>query len=119
MSTLTLATAIGGQEDSTARGNHAQSSKTSLSHLSDEQFQKALNAFALLGNPAVLLHGEPIVSFDDPCEEQKYEAIHRLHDERARTKILASHDLSVVYRYATKYSVLTSETYALASRVRF
>lgn len=76
--------------------------ETSLGHLSGGQFQKALIAFALMGNPNVMLLDEPTASIDIPGEEQIYELIHRLQDEHGITVILVSHDLSFVYKYATK-----------------
>jgi zinc transport system ATP-binding protein len=76
--------------------------ETSVGHLSGGQFQRALIAFALLGKPNVLILDEPTASIDKPGEEQMYELVHRLQDQYAMTVILVSHDLSFVYRYATK-----------------
>jgi zinc transport system ATP-binding protein len=76
--------------------------KTPVGHLSGGQFQRALVAFALLGKPNVLILDEPTASIDKPGEEQIYELIHRLQDEYQMTIILVSHDLSFVFRYATK-----------------
>lgn len=76
--------------------------ETSIGHLSGGQFQKALIAFALLGKPNVILFDEPTASIDLPREEQVYELIHRLQDDYQLTVILVSHDLSLVYRYATR-----------------
>lgn len=76
--------------------------ETAIGHLSGGQFQRALIAFALLGEPNVLLLDEPTASIDLPGEEQIYELIHRLQDKYKMTIILVSHDLSFVYRYATK-----------------
>ncbi len=73
-----------------------------IGHLSGGQFQRALVAFALLGNPSVLLLDEPTASIDVPGEERIYELIHNLQDKYNMTIILVSHDLSFVYRYATK-----------------
>lgn len=73
-----------------------------IGHLSGGQFQRALIAFALLGKPNVLLLDEPTASIDLPGEERIYELIHRLQDKYRMTVILVSHDLSFVYRYATK-----------------
>jgi len=75
---------------------------TPVGHLSGGQFQRGLIAFALLGKPTVLILDEPTASIDKPGEEQVYELIHRLQDEFGITVILVSHDLSFVYRYATK-----------------
>lgn len=76
--------------------------QTPVGHLSGGQFQRALIAFALLGNPNVLILDEPTASIDKPGEEQMYELIHRLQDKLGITVIVVSHDLSFVYRYATK-----------------
>jgi len=73
---------------------------TSIGHLSGGQFQKALIAFALLGQPNVLLFDEPTASLDELTEEHVYELLHSLQRDKGMTVILVSHDLSVVYRYA-------------------
>ncbi len=75
---------------------------TPIGHLSGGQFQRALIAFALLGRPEVILLDEPTASIDQLGEEQIYELINELQDKYGLTIILVSHDLSVVYRYATK-----------------
>jgi len=76
--------------------------ETPVGHLSGGQFQRGLIAFALLGKPNVLILDEPTASIDKSGEEQVYELIHRLQDQYKMTVILVSHDLSFVYRYATK-----------------
>lgn len=73
----------------------------SVGHLSGGQFQKALIAFALLGRPNVLLFDEPTASLDELAEEHTYELLHSLQQDKGMTVIFVSHDLSVVYRYAT------------------
>jgi zinc transport system ATP-binding protein len=75
---------------------------TPVGHLSGGQFQKALLAFALIGKPTLLILDEPTASIDQPREEQLHELVHRLQDERGLAAIHVSHDLSFVYRYATK-----------------
>jgi zinc transport system ATP-binding protein len=70
--------------------------------LSGGQFQKALIAFALVGDPNVLLFDEPTASLDELTEGRVYELLHSLQQEKGITVLLVSHDLSVVYRYATK-----------------
>ena len=76
--------------------------KESLGKLSGGQFQRALIAFALIGDPAVLLFDEPTASIDAPSEEQIYETIHRLQDMKKITVLIISHDLEIVNQYATK-----------------
>jgi zinc transport system ATP-binding protein len=75
--------------------------------LSGGQFQKALIAFALLGRPNVLLFDEPTASLDELSEERIYELVHQLQLRRGITVILVSHDLSVVYRYASRVLCLS------------
>lgn len=83
-------------------GLTSQILETPVGHLSGGQFQRALIAFALLGNPNVLILDEPTASIDKPGEEKMYELIHRLQERIGITIILVSHDLNFVYRYATK-----------------
>lgn len=73
-----------------------------LGSLSAGQLQRVLIAFALLGDPNVLLFDEPTAGVDLPREEQIYETLHRLQEEKHFTLFLVSHDLSLVYRYATQ-----------------
>ncbi len=75
---------------------------TPLGHLSGGQFQRALIGFALLGKPNLLILDEPTASIDIAGEERVYELIHDLQERYGMTVILVSHDLSFVYRYATK-----------------
>lgn len=79
--------------------------------LSGGQFQRLLVAFALIGEPNVLLLDEPTASVDEPGQEQLNELIHRLQHDRGLTVILVSHDLSVVYRYATAVLCLGRHTH--------
>lgn len=82
-------------------GLASETLETPVGHLSGGQFQKCLIAFALIGNPSLLILDEPTASIDQPNEERLYELVHRLQEKYALTVILVSHDLSVVYRYAT------------------
>jgi len=75
--------------------------------LSGGQFQKVLIAFALLGRPSVLLFDEPTASLDELTEERIYELVHQLQSQRGITLFLVSHDLSVVYRYASRVLCLS------------
>ncbi len=80
-----------------------------LGGLSGGQFQRALIVSALLGAPNVLLFDEPTASVDLPGEEQIYDTIHRLQDERGLTLILVSHDLSLIYSKATMVLCLNKQ----------
>jgi zinc transport system ATP-binding protein len=76
--------------------------RTQIGHLSGGQFQRALIAFALLGDPEIVIFDEPTASMDEPGEEQMYDLIRRLQTELGLTVVVVSHELSFVYRYATK-----------------
>ena len=68
--------------------------------LSGGQFQRLLMAFALLGDPTVLLLDEPTAGIDEPGQERVTETVHRLQ-EGGVTVLMISHELSVVVRFAT------------------
>lgn len=70
--------------------------------LSGGQFQRLLLAFAFLGKPSVLLFDEPTAGIDEPGEGRLYEQIDRLKRTRHLTLLLISHELSLVYRHATR-----------------
>ncbi|HVZ78964.1 MAG TPA: metal ABC transporter ATP-binding protein [Gemmatimonadaceae bacterium] len=68
--------------------------------LSGGQFQRLLLAFALMGNPSVLLVDEPTAGVDEPSEAGIYALFGRLRRERGLTILLISHELSLVYQAA-------------------
>jgi len=70
--------------------------------LSGGQFQRLLVGFALLGNPTVLMLDEPTAGIDEPGQKQLNELIRRLQEERGLTVLFISHELSVVYQYASE-----------------
>lgn len=68
--------------------------------LSSGQFQRILIAWALVGNPDVLLFDEPTSGIDILGKETIYELLERLKKEKNFTMILVTHDLSVVYKFS-------------------
>jgi zinc transport system ATP-binding protein len=88
---------------------------TPVGHLSGGQFQRGLIGFALIGNPNVLLLDEPTASIDESGEEHIYELIHRLQDQFKLAVITVSHDLSFVYRYATKVLCLNRRSVCMGT----
>jgi zinc transport system ATP-binding protein len=68
--------------------------------LSGGQFQRLLVAFALVGDPTVLLLDEPTAGVDEPGQERLNELVHRLQHDQGLTVLFISHELTVVYRYA-------------------
>lgn len=80
-----------------------------LANLSRGQFQKILIAWAILKRPNVLLFDEPTAGVDVVGEENIYNLLHKLQDERGMTVLIISHDLNIVYRYADKVLCLNKE----------
>jgi len=82
-------------------GISGEVARTPIGELSGGQFQRLLIAFALLGNPTVLMLDEPTAGIDEPGQKRLNELINRLQEERGLTVLFISHELSVVYRFAT------------------
>ncbi len=78
--------------------------------LSGGQFQRLLVAMALVGRPTVLLLDEPTAGIDEPGQETINETVERLRREEGLTVLLISHDLSVVFRYASNVLCLARGT---------
>ena len=72
------------------------------------QFQRLLLAFALLGDPTVLLLDEPTAGIDEPGQERVTESVRRLQEEGV-TVLMISHELNVVVRFATNVLCLSRE----------
>lgn len=83
--------------------------KTRLGDLSGGETQRVLIANALLGNPQVLLFDEPTSGVDIAGEETIYGLIERLKKEVDLTIIFISHELDIVYQYATDVLCLNKE----------
>ncbi|MDP3935076.1 MAG: metal ABC transporter ATP-binding protein [Candidatus Giovannonibacteria bacterium] len=83
--------------------------KKRLGELSAGELQRVLIAWAVIDRPSLLLFDEPTASVDVAGQETVYELLHRLHDKYDLTLILISHDLTVVYRYASKVLCLNRE----------
>ena len=79
-----------------------------LGALSGGQFQLVLIAFALIGNPDVLLVDEPTSSLDQHAEQQFLELLKRAQLERGTTVILVSHDLTLVRGFASHVLCLSA-----------
>lgn len=80
-----------------------------IGELSGGQFQRLLIAWAMLNHPDVLLFDEPTANVDVGFEETVYTIMHRLQEERGTTVLLISHDLDIVYRYASKVLCVNKE----------
>ena len=87
----------------------AQEAAKPIGALSGGQFQRLLLALALVGRPNVLLLDEPTSGVDEPGQEKLNELVRRVQDEEGLTVVLISHELSVVYRYATNVLCLSRD----------
>jgi len=83
--------------------------KTRVGALSGGELQRVLIAYALLGEPNVLLFDEPTSGIDVAGEETVYSLIHKLQEEEDLTIIFISHELQVVYHYANTVLCLNRE----------
>jgi zinc transport system ATP-binding protein len=72
-----------------------------MGDLSAGEFQRILIAWALAGEPQVLLFDEPTTGIDVAGEETVYQLLARLHRERNLTMLIVTHDLAVVYNFSS------------------
>ncbi len=72
-----------------------------LGELSGGELQRLLISWAMLNHPDVLLFDEPTAGIDIGFAETVYTIMHRLQEERGTTILLISHDLNIVYKYAS------------------
>jgi len=72
-----------------------------LGTLSGGQLQRILIAWALFDKPNILLFDEPTAGIDIGGEHTIYNLLHELQDRFGITIIMVSHELNIVYRYAT------------------
>lgn len=77
-----------------------------LAALSGGQLQRVLIAFSLLQKPDLLLLDEPTAGVDTPGELTFYDLIATVQQRFKLTVVLVSHDLSMVYRHATRVYAL-------------
>ena len=89
-------------------GLSGAASRRPIGALSGGQFQRLLIAFALLGDPTVLLLDEPTAGVDGPGEERLNEMLHRVQRERGLTMVTISHELTIVHAYASHVLCLGS-----------
>lgn len=80
-----------------------------LGWLSGGQIQRVLIAWAIIDNPNVILFDEPTAGIDVGGEETIYHLIKKLKDEKDLTILIISHDLNVVYKYASTVLCLNKD----------
>jgi len=82
---------------------------TRLGFLSGGELQRILIAWALVGHPDVLLFDEPTTGIDVSSEQTIYSLLHNLQEKEKLTIILISHEMHIVYRYATNVLCLNKK----------
>jgi len=80
-----------------------------LGELSGGEFRRALIAYALIDHPDILLFDEPTAGVDIGGEETIYSFLEKLHKKLGMTILLITHDLNIIYRYASKVLCLNKE----------
>lgn len=101
---------VGFSEDKPHRGHlkeHVLERKMGI--LSGGELQRVLIAWALLGDPGVLLFDEPTSGVDVGAEETIYSLLKKLQEKKKLAILLISHDLNVVYRFANKVICLNQK----------
>ena len=69
--------------------------------MSGGQIQRVLIARAIARRPRLLIFDEPATGIDAQGEEEFYDLLRRLKAEQELTILMVSHDIDVVYKYAT------------------
>ncbi len=86
-----------------------------LGEISVGQRQRILIAWALLGEPDMLLFDEPTADIDIGGQESIYHLLHHLQGAYNLTMILISHDLNIVYQYANEVLCLNRKKVCFGS----
>lgn len=70
--------------------------------LSGGQLQRVLIAWALLGEPDILLFDEPTSGIDIVGEESIYGILKKIEEQKGLAVVLISHEMHIVYKFAQK-----------------
>jgi ABC-type Mn2+/Zn2+ transport system ATPase subunit len=80
-----------------------------FNELSTGQFQRMMIAWSLLDNPDVLILDEPTSGIDIGGEETIYSLLHKFWQKQNLTILLVTHDLHVVWEYASQVLCLNRQ----------
>ncbi len=100
---------VGFLEEAKHLHNDIRVLKTPMGVLSGGELQRVMIAYALLGDPNVLLFDEPTAGVDVAGEETVYSLINKLKKDEDLTIIFISHELQVVYQHADNVLCLNKE----------
>lgn len=73
-----------------------------VGELSGGEMQRVMIAMTLLRDPRLLFLDEPATGIDREGERMFYDVLESLRRSRSLTVVMVSHDISVVYRYASR-----------------
>jgi zinc transport system ATP-binding protein len=90
-------------------GLGAEMAEKLIGDLSSGQFQRVLIAWALAGDPDVLLFDEPTTGVDIGGEETVYALLSQPHQERNLAMLIITHDLAAVHRLSTMVLCLNKQ----------
>jgi zinc transport system ATP-binding protein len=77
--------------------------------LSSGQFQRMLIAWSLISEPEILFFDEPATGIDVGGEETIYSLLGKFWKEKNLTILLITHDLDIIYKYATNVLCLSKK----------
>jgi zinc transport system ATP-binding protein len=77
--------------------------------LSSGQFQRMLIAWSLISEPEILFFDEPATGIDIGGEETIYSLLEKFWKGKNLTVLLITHDLNIVYKYATNVLCLSKK----------
>ncbi|MBI4118855.1 MAG: metal ABC transporter ATP-binding protein [Parcubacteria group bacterium] len=80
-----------------------------LGDLSQGEVQRMFIARSLLEQPKLIFFDEPAAGIDISTEATVYQLLYDIHQKNGLTMVLVSHELSVVYRFATKVVCLNKD----------
>ena len=80
-----------------------------IGELSMGQLQRVFIAYAVFGEPDLLLFDEPTAGIDIGGEMTVYSLLREIREELNLTMLLVSHELSVVFRYANNVLCLNKQ----------
>lgn len=87
-----------------------QNHKTKLlGQLSGGQLQRILIAQAIINQPRILFLDEPTSGIDQSGEKSFYEIINHLNSKHGVTIMLISHEINMVYKFATQIICLNKD----------
>lgn len=78
-------------------------------NLSSGQFQRMLIAWSLISEPEILFFDEPATGIDVGGEETIYSLLEKFWKEKNLTILLITHDLNIIYKYATNILCLSKK----------